>query len=172
MSEQVKAPELDACLGWLNTDRPLHIHQELRGQVVVLDFWTYCCVNCMHILPDLAYLEHKYENDPVAFIGVHSAKFANEANRQTIRAATLRYHIHHPVVIDDQMDEFQVFLGYGDGTFQPPLRFPTLGDPEFVVSVDINGDGRLDLITANDNSDSIAVIFGVERPRRSRKSMP
>ncbi len=103
MSERVRAPELDAGLGWLNTDRPLRLGHELRGQVVVLDFWTYCCINCMHILPDLAFLEHKYREEPVAFIGVHSAKFTNEATRQTIRAAVLRYEIQHPVVIDDNM---------------------------------------------------------------------
>ncbi len=98
-----RAPELDAGLGWLNSDRPLQIGGELRGQVVVLDFWTYCCINCIHILPDLAFLEEKYKHDPVAFIGVHSAKFPNEASRETIRAAILRYEIAHPVIIDDSM---------------------------------------------------------------------
>ncbi len=99
----IRTPELDAGLGWLNTDRPLHFQSELRGQVVVLDFWTYCCINCIHILPDLAYLEHKYRDEPVTFIGVHSAKFTNEASRETIRAGILRYEIQHPVVIDDDM---------------------------------------------------------------------
>ncbi len=103
MNGTVRAPELDAGLGWLNIDRPLRLDGELRGQVVLVDFWTYCCINCMHILPDLAYLEHKYAAEPVMFIGVHSAKFANEASRETIRAAIQRYEIKHPVVIDDQM---------------------------------------------------------------------
>lgn len=103
MSGGIRAPELDAGLGWLNSDRPFRIQGELRGQVVVLDFWTYCCINCIHILPDLAFLEHKYRKEPVTFIGVHSAKFTNEASRETIRAAILRYEIQHPVVIDDDM---------------------------------------------------------------------
>src|SRR3989304_5936991 len=103
MTDRVRAPELTSPLGWLNTDRPLLLSGELRGQVVVLDFWTYCCINCIHILPDLAYLEHKYRNEPVTFIGVHSAKFTNEAARETIRAAILRYEIQQPVVIDDDM---------------------------------------------------------------------
>lgn len=109
MSGTVRAPKLDAGLGWLNTDRPLRFDQELKGQVVVLDFWTYCCINCIHILPDLAYLEHKHAHEPVAFIGVHSAKFTNEANRETIRAAILRYEIQHPVVIDDQMKIWRAY---------------------------------------------------------------
>jgi len=99
----VRAPDFAGGLGWLNTDRPLRIGHELRGQVVVVDFWTFCCINCIHILPDLAFLEEKYEQDPVTFIGVHSAKFPNEASRETIRAAIGRYEIKHPVVIDDDM---------------------------------------------------------------------
>ncbi len=107
--ETVHAPRLDAGLGWLNTDRPLRFEQELKGQVVVLDFWTYCCINCIHVLPDLKFLEHKYRREPVTFIGVHSAKFTNEASRETIRAAILRYEIQHPVVIDDQMKIWRAY---------------------------------------------------------------
>jgi len=102
MSGEVRAPELEAGLGWLNTERALRFSVELRGRVVVLDFWTYCCINCMHILPDLSFLEHKYAAEPVTFIGVHSAKFTNEASTETIRQAILRYEIQHPVVVDDE----------------------------------------------------------------------
>lgn len=109
MSSPIHAPELDTPLGWLNTDRPLRFDGELRGRVVVLDFWTYCCINCIHILPDLAFLEEKYAADPVTFIGVHSAKFTNEADRETIRAAILRYEIAHPVVIDDRMKLWRAY---------------------------------------------------------------
>lgn len=52
--------------------------RELKGKVLVYDFWTYCCINCIHILPALAALEQRYETQPVAVIGVHSAKFDNE----------------------------------------------------------------------------------------------
>jgi len=103
MSELIRAPELGEGFSWLNTDRPLRFAHELRGQVVVLDFWTYCCINCMHILPDLADLERKYAKEPVTFIGVHSAKFSNEASPETIRAAVLRYEIQHAVVVDEGM---------------------------------------------------------------------
>ncbi|MCO6437100.1 MAG: redoxin domain-containing protein [Phycisphaerae bacterium] len=109
MMGRVRAPELTANLGWLNTDRPLSFAEELRGQVVVLDFWTYCCINCIHILPDLAYLEEKYADQPVTFIGVHSAKFSNEASRETIRAAILRYEIRHAVVIDEDMKIWRAY---------------------------------------------------------------
>ena len=103
MSGYPRAPELPAAFAWLNTDRPLSFARELRGRVVLLDFWTYCCINCMHVLPDLALLEEKYRDEPFVVVGVHSAKFSNEATRRTVRAAVHRYEIAHPVVIDEEM---------------------------------------------------------------------
>ena len=66
---------------------------------MLLDFWTYCCINCMHILPELKKLEHAYPNE-IVVIGVHSAKFAGEQDSKNIREAVLRYEIEHPVVND------------------------------------------------------------------------
>ena len=103
MNSHPRAPELKPGFAWLNTDRPLAFSKELKGQVVLLDFWTYCCINCMHVLPDLAYLEEKYAQEPFLVIGVHSAKFENEGSRQTIRAAIGRYEIKHPVIVDEGM---------------------------------------------------------------------
>ena len=74
----VRAPEFPAGLSWLNTDKPLSI-KSLRGKVVLLDFWTYGCINCLHIIPDLKKLEAKYP-DELVVIGVHSAKFATEGD--------------------------------------------------------------------------------------------
>src|SRR6059036_2150706 len=81
--EKVRAPELSGGRGWLNTDKPLSL-AALKGKVVLLDFWTYGCVNCMHIIPDLKRLEKKYANNLVV-IGVHSAKFSNEKETENIR---------------------------------------------------------------------------------------
>ena len=104
---KVNAPEFPEGLEWLNTDRPLSIRQ-LRGKVVLLDFWTYCCINCMHIIPDLKKLEHKYPNELVV-IGVHSAKFTAERGTDNIRQAILRYEIEHPVVNDHEMQIWQEY---------------------------------------------------------------
>jgi thiol-disulfide isomerase/thioredoxin len=93
-----KAPELDGGIAWLNTGKPLSL-KDLKGKVVLLDFWTLCCINCIHIMPDLAKLEKKYANELVV-IGVHSAKFENEKNSESIRKAILRYDLKHPVVND------------------------------------------------------------------------
>ncbi|MHB9130108.1 MAG: thioredoxin-like domain-containing protein [Armatimonadota bacterium] len=95
-----RAPEFPQGLTWFNIAHPLRVSDELRGRVVILDFWTYCCINCLHVLPDLEYLEHKYAREPVAIIGVHSNKYANEASPENIRQAILRYNITHPVVVD------------------------------------------------------------------------
>ena len=84
----VHAPELTGGRGWLNTDKPLSL-AALKGKVVLLDFWTYGCINCMHIIPDLKRLEHKYPNQ-LLVIGVHSAKFENEKDTENIRRIILR----------------------------------------------------------------------------------
>uniref|UniRef100_A0A672KTW3 NHL repeat-containing protein 2 n=1 Tax=Sinocyclocheilus grahami TaxID=75366 RepID=A0A672KTW3_SINGR len=94
-------PDFEEGLEWLNTDGPLSLRKELSGKVVVLDFFTYCCINCMHLLPDLHQLEQSYTiEDGLVVVGVHSAKFPNEKVLQNVRSAVLRYDITHPVVND------------------------------------------------------------------------
>ena len=95
---KVNAPDFPEGLQWLNTEQPISIRQ-LRGKVVLLDFWTYCCINCMHIIPQLKKLEKKYP-DELVVIGVHTAKFTNEQETDNIRQAILRYEIEHPVIND------------------------------------------------------------------------
>src|SRR5579859_4163026 len=104
---RVAAPEFPTGLQWLNTDRPLTL-KELRGKVVVIDFWTYCCINCMHIIPDLKKLEAKYRKELVV-IGVHSAKFTNEKDTENIRQAIRRYEIEHPVINDKDLAVWNLY---------------------------------------------------------------
>jgi len=96
--QRVKVPPLPADVAWLNTAGPLQL-SDLRGKFVLVDFWTYCCINCMHILPELAKLEEAYP-DTLVVIGVHSAKFETEKDTQNITEAILRYKIKHPVIND------------------------------------------------------------------------
>src|SRR5438067_9115081 len=105
--DRIRAPELTGARGWLNTDKPLAL-SALKGKVVLLDFWTYGCINCMHIIPDLKKLERKYANQLVV-IGVHSAKFANERETENIRRIILRYEIEHPVINDA---DFKIWNAY------------------------------------------------------------
>jgi DNA-binding beta-propeller fold protein YncE len=104
----ISAPEFPPQLEWLNTEGRLTLGG-LRGKIVLLDFWTFCCINCMHILPDLRKLEEKYTSELVV-IGVHSAKFLNERDTAQIRQAILRYGIRHPVVNDHALE---VWRSYG-----------------------------------------------------------
>lgn len=129
---KVNAPDFPANLEWLNTGRPLSI-RDLRGKVVLLDFWTYCCINCMHIIPDLKKLEEKYA-DELVVIGVHSAKFATEKGTDNIREAVLRYEVDHPVVNDK---DFRVWSEYG------ARAWPTLilVDPLGKVIGSLSGEG-------------------------------
>ena len=89
---------LEGGVAWLNTRSPIHF-EDLRGKVVILDFWTYCCINCHHVLPTLAKLEQKYPNELVV-IGVHSPKFDAEKDTENVRKKVAEYGIKHPVVND------------------------------------------------------------------------
>jgi thiol-disulfide isomerase/thioredoxin len=102
------APDFPSGLDWLNTSGPLTL-SDLRGKVVLLDFWTYGCINCIHIIPELKELEEKYAEELVV-IGVHSAKFENEGDTENIRRIVQRYELEHPVVNDR---EFQIWTDYG-----------------------------------------------------------
>ncbi|NMG11320.1 thioredoxin-like domain-containing protein [Brasilonema sp. UFV-L1] len=133
MTPRVRAPELPQNYPWLNIEKPLSLKQ-LKGRVVILDFWTYCCINCLHILPDLKYLEQKYK-DSLTVIGVHSAKFDNEKETENIRQAILRHDIEHPVLVDSG---FRVWQQYA------VRAWPTLMviDPEGYVISSVSGEGH------------------------------
>jgi DNA-binding beta-propeller fold protein YncE len=104
----VPAPAFPAGLDWLNTEAPIDMSQ-LAGKIVLLDFWTYGCINCIHIIPDLQRLEEEYAEELVV-IGVHSAKFLNEGDTENIRQVVMRYGIEHPVVNDR---DFEVWQSWG-----------------------------------------------------------
>lgn len=95
----IHAPELDRPgLTWFNVAKPLSL-ADLAGKLVILDFWTFCCINCMHIIPTLRRVEETYP-DEVVVIGVHSPKFAAERDPANVAKAIARYDIQHPVIHD------------------------------------------------------------------------
>jgi len=98
-ASRIRAPELPDSLQWLNTPDGAISLADLRGKVVLLHFWTYCCVNCMHVLPELAALERRYP-DNLVVIGIHSPKFPNERVEENVQKAINRYYIRHPVAHD------------------------------------------------------------------------
>ncbi|KAI8531713.1 hypothetical protein RHMOL_Rhmol11G0156800 [Rhododendron molle] len=121
------------------------LKEDLKGKVVLLDFWTYCCINCMHVLPDLEFLEKKYKDMPFTVVGVHSAKFDNEKDLDAIRNAILRYGITHPVVNDGDM-----FLWRELGVNSWPT-FVIVG-PNGKLLAQISGEGRRKVVTDLDGN--------------------
>ena len=131
---KVRAPELTGGKGWLNTDKPLSI-AGLKGKIILLDFWTYGCINCIHIIPDLKKLEAKYQKELVV-IGVHSAKFDNEKDTENIRKIVLRYGIEHPIINDA---DFKIWEAYAIRAW-PGL---VVIDPKGYVIETLFGEGHL-----------------------------
>lgn len=130
---RLRAPELTG-RGWLNTGgRELSL-ADLRGRIVVLDFWTFCCVNCLHVLDELRPLEEKYA-DSLVLIGVHSPKFEHEADADALAAAVERYAVHHPVLDDPELATWQAYTA---------RAWPTLVvvDPEGYIVASMSGEGH------------------------------
>lgn len=130
---RVRSPEFPRDLPWFNSDYPLTL-KELRGRVVLLDFWTYGCINCIHTLKEVQYLEQKYQ-DCLTVVGIHSAKFDNEQEVENIRQAILRYDIRHPVVVDRGLKIWDSFAA---------RALPTLVliDPEGYCIARLAGEGH------------------------------
>ena len=135
---RVRAPELVG-RGWLNTDGPVAL-RDLRGRFVLLDFWTFCCVNCLHVLDELRPVEERYA-DELVVIGVHSPKFVHEADPVALAAAVERYSVHHPVLDDPELVTWQAYTA---------RAWPTLVliDPEGYVVAQYAGEGHAHAIDA------------------------
>jgi sugar lactone lactonase YvrE len=125
---RIAAPPLEGG-EWVNTPAPLKL-ADLRGRYVLLDFWTFCCINCMHVLPELKQLEHAYPNELVV-IGIHSAKFEGERVTENIREAVLRYEIEHPVINDAKMVIWQT---YGARSWPTLVLIDPAGDVVWAAS--------------------------------------
>ncbi|AZM89959.1 NHL domain-containing thioredoxin family protein [Streptomyces sp. W1SF4] len=131
---RVRAPELIGKGGWLNTGGKELTLADLRGRVVILDFWTFCCINCLHVLDELRELEEKHR-DTVVIIGVHSPKFVHEAEHAAVVDAVERYEVHHPVLDDPELATWKQYA---------VRAWPTLVviDPEGYVVAQHAGEGH------------------------------
>ncbi|MGW1025482.1 thioredoxin-like domain-containing protein [Streptomyces sp. NPDC002577] len=131
---RVRAPELIGKGGWLNTGDQQYTLADLRGRIVVLDFWTFCCINCLHVLDELRELEEKHR-DTVVIIGVHSPKFVHEAEHQAVVDAVERYGVEHPVLDDPELATWKQYA---------VRAWPTLVviDPEGYVVAQHAGEGH------------------------------
>ncbi|MCX5332781.1 thioredoxin-like domain-containing protein [Streptomyces sp. NBC_00140] len=135
---RVRAPELVGKGGWLNTGEKQYTLADLRGRIVILDFWTFCCINCLHVLDELRELEHKHP-DTVVVIGVHSPKFVHEAEHAAVVDAVERYGVEHPVLDDPELATWKQYA---------VRAWPTLVvvDPEGYVVAQHAGEGHVHAI--------------------------
>ncbi|MGW7103063.1 NHL domain-containing thioredoxin family protein [Streptomyces sp. NPDC054838] len=131
---RVRAPELIGKGGWLNTGGKELTLADFRGRVLILDFWTFCCINCLHVLDELRELEEKHR-DTVVIVGVHSPKFAHEAEHAAVVDAVERYEVHHPVLHDPELATWKQYA---------VRAWPTLVviDPEGYVVAQHAGEGH------------------------------
>ncbi|MGW4384370.1 NHL domain-containing thioredoxin family protein [Kitasatospora sp. NPDC004531] len=131
---RVRAPELVGAGGWLNTGGKELKLADLRGKCVVLDFWTFCCINCLHVLDELRELEEKHR-DTVVIVGVHSPKFVHEADHRAVVDAVARYDVRHPVLDDPELVTWKQYA---------VRAWPTLVviDPEGYVVAQHAGEGH------------------------------
>ncbi|MCI0384770.1 NHL domain-containing thioredoxin family protein [Streptomyces sp. CNQ085] len=135
---RVRAPELIGKGGWLNTGGKELTLAGLRGRITVLDFWTFCCVNCLHVVDELRELEERH-GDTVVVVGVHSPKFVHEADHRAVVDAVERYGVHHPVLDDPELATWKQYA---------VRAWPTLVviDPEGYVVAQHAGEGHVHAI--------------------------
>lgn len=102
-----KAPELTGNQGWVNSE-PLKL-SDLKGKVVIIDFWTYSCINCIRTLPYISTWHKTYKDEGLVIIGVHTPEFPFEKDLNNVKKAIKDYGIEYPVVQDN---EFKTWLAY------------------------------------------------------------
>src|SRR4051794_10808379 len=130
---RVRAPELRG-RAWLNTGGRDLTLADLRGKIALLDFWTFCCINCLHVLDELRPLEERY-GDVLVTIGVHSPKFEHEKDAAALAAAVERYGVDHPVLDDPELLMWQQYAAKAWPTL-------TVVDPEGYVVANMAGEGH------------------------------
>ncbi|MEU1805927.1 NHL domain-containing thioredoxin family protein [Streptomyces sp. NPDC019937] len=130
---RVRAPELQG-RSWINTGGKDLTLADFKGRTLILDFWTFCCVNCLHVLDELRELEEKHR-DTVVIVGVHSPKFVHEADHRAVVDAVERYEVHHPVLDDPELATWKSYA---------VRAWPTLVviDPEGYVVAQHAGEGH------------------------------
>lgn len=128
---RVRAPRLTG-RGWINTAGGAE--PDLAGRIVLLDFWTFCCANCLHVLDELRPIEEEFA-DVLVTVGVHSPKFVHEADHDALVAACERYDVRHPVLDDPELNTWKAYA---------VRAWPTLSviDPEGYVVAQMSGEGH------------------------------
>jgi cytochrome c biogenesis protein CcdA/thiol-disulfide isomerase/thioredoxin len=107
-----RAPDVAGISAWINT--PALSLRALRGKVVLVDFWTYSCINCLRTLPHLRQWDKRYRAKGLVILGVHSPEFAFEHDLGNVRAAVKRLGVRYPVALDN---DFETWQAYGNNAW-------------------------------------------------------
>ncbi len=107
----VASPELAGITNWLNTEKSVSL-ADLRGKVVLVDFWTYTCINCIRTLPHVTSWYDKYKDNGFVVIGVHTPEFAFEKEAKNVQEAIARFHIQYPVAQDNDYATWSAFSNH------------------------------------------------------------
>ena len=134
------APELRGLTGWINSE-PLTL-AELEGKVVLIDFWTYSCINCIRTLPYLRQWHEEYADDGLVIIGAHAPEFAFERDPDNVRDAVRRYGIGYPVALDNGYETWRAYENrYWPAKYfidrQGRLRHHHFGEGEYAASEEV-----------------------------------
>jgi thiol-disulfide isomerase/thioredoxin len=128
---------LGGAVAWLNS--PPLTRESLKGKVVLVDFWTYSCINCLRALPYVEAWSTKYKNDGLVVIGVHTPEFAFEKDRSNVEKAVHDLGVTYPVAVDSQYAIWRAF----DNKYWPAhyfidakgrIRYHHFGEGEYDVS--------------------------------------
>ena len=136
-----EAPDFLNGTKWLNTDAPVSL-SELKGKVVLVDFWTYTCINCIRTLPFITSWYEKYKDEGFVVIGVHTPEFEFEKQTKNVESAIKQYKIHYPVVQDN---EFAIWGAYNNRYW--PAKY--LIDVNGLVRYTHFGEGEYDTTEKN-----------------------
>src|SRR5437870_8918805 len=99
-SQFKKAPEFTGITGYINTPAPIKL-TDLKGKVVLVHFWTYTCINCIHTIPHLNDWYQKYSNKGLVIVGVQTPEFSDEKNIDNVKTAVNKFQIKYPVILDN-----------------------------------------------------------------------
>ncbi len=122
-----KAPEFKGLKNWINSD-PIESIEDLKGKVVLIDFWTYSCINCIRTLGHNQSLWEKYQDDDFVLIGIHAPEFSFEHHLENVKREVASYGLTYPVVQDN---EFETWYNYKNRYWPAVYIIDKQGDVRF-----------------------------------------
>ena len=134
-SQFKKAPEFVGITGYINTPVPIKL-ADLKGKIILIHFWTYPCINCIHTIPHLNDWYQKYSNKGLVIVGVQTPEFSDEKNIDNVKGAVDNFKIKYPVILDNN---YATWNAYGNNYWprdylvdnQGYIRYNHIGEGDY-----------------------------------------